>query len=600
MLRLLSGLAAGFCLSVAFAQDDAVVVTASRFPQPRSQTLQPVTIVTAEDIAASGQHTLVEVLQSLGGVEVASNGGFGQPSSVFMRGANPGHTLVLVDGMRMASATDGRTALENIPLAQVERIEVVPGQLSSLYGSDAIGGVIQIFTKAGTATPSSSLTGGVGSYDSRSLDGGLRRFFGATELGLSVGGFETRGFDATKPAVFGHDPDRDPYRNRNVSARLAHHLGEAHELGMTLFQSEGTTHFDAGTGSDDVNEQTLSAYSVYSRNAISRRWKSLVRLGEATDDISLRGSFAGFFTTRQPQLVWQNDVAIGPGTAIAGAEYVTQHLASSTAYTQTYRAVKSVFAGYTGSAGRHSWQANLRRDDNSQFGSHDTGLAGYAFDVTPALRARASVSTGFKAPTFNDLYFPGSENPNLRPERARNREAGLTYRRGGQSLSATYFDNRISDLIVFVVTDPLTFAGTPQNVDRARITGTQLSYELFAANWHLRAQASFQEPKDDITGKLLPRRAREHASLALARAAGPWKLGGEVVASGPRFDQAGEDPATRMHGYALLNLTASYALSRALSLRARWNNVFDRDYELVQNFNTPRSNVFFALQYQML
>ncbi|HET7197582.1 MAG TPA: TonB-dependent receptor [Burkholderiales bacterium] len=592
MLRFLSGVLAASLAAAAFAQDDAVVVTATRFPQQRSQTLQPVTVITAEDIAESGQQTLLEVLQSLGGVEVASNGGFGQPSSVFMRGANAGHTLVLVDGMRMGSATTGATALENIPLSQIERIEVVPGELSSLYGSEAIGGVIQIFTRGAVHGPAASASAGIGSFDTSSMTGGLQRQLGDTTFSVSAGYFDTAGFDATKPAAFGHNADRDPYRNGSVSAKLANQWRGGHEIGATVFRSEGTTHFDSGPASDDVNAQTLSSYSLYSRDQLTGSWRSLVRAGESTDDSTVQGAFPGFFTTRQPQLTWQNDIVVGPGTAIAGVEYLAQHVASDTAYTKTYRDVRAAFAGYTGTSGRHSWQANLRQDDNSQFGSHTTGLAGYAFALTPALRARAALATAFKAPTFNDLYFPGFSNPDLRPERSRSREIGLNYQSAAQRLSATYFDNRISELIVL---DP-TF--TPQNLARARITGTELAYELFAGPWHARARATFQDPVDDEAGTLLPRRARQHASLALARAAGRWKLGGELVANGARFDQAGEDPATRMHGYALVNLTASYALSRALSLRARWNNVFDRDYELVQNFNTPRSNVFVALRYQ--
>ncbi len=599
MLRLLSGLLAGLFISLAFAQDDAVVVTATRFPLARSQTLQPVTVITAEDIAASGQQTLAEVLQTLGGVEAASNGGFGQPSAIFMRGANAGHTLVLVDGMRIGSATAGTTALEHIPLDQIDRIEVVPGQLSSLYGSDAIGGVIQIFTKGGRDTPAVSASAGAGTYNSRSVSGGLRRSLAGTDLGINAGYFDTDGFDATKPGAFGHNPDRDAYRNANVSAKLAQHLGERHEIGLTLFQSDGTTHFDSGATTDDVNRQTLSAYSVYARNQITDRWQSLLRLGESTDDSRVTGAFPGFFTTRQPQLTWQNEVAVASGTAIAGIEYLGQHVASDTAYLQTYRNVRAAFVGHTGRLGRHSWQLNVRRDDNSQFGAHTTGLLGYGYDVTPALRARLGAGTAFKAPTFNDLYFPGSANPNLRPERARSREAGLSYQLGAHRFSATYFDNHITDLIVFVVTDPLTFAGMPQNVDQARIRGTELAYQAFLGAWQVRAQATFQEPVDEATGKLLPRRAKQHGSLAIQHAAGPWKLGGEIVASGARFDRAGEDPSSRMHGYALLNLTAGYALNRRLSAQARWNNVFDRDYELVQNFNTPGSNVFVALRYQM-
>src|SRR5258708_26511195 len=196
MLRSIAGFLAGCSISLCFAQDDTVVITATRFPQPRSQTLQPVNVITAEDIAQSGQQTLVELLQTLGGVETPSNGGFGQASGVFMRGANSGHTLVMIDGMRISSATTGTTALENIPLSQIERIEVVPGQLSSLYGSDAIGGVIQIFTKSGRYAPATSVTAGVGTYDTASLSGGVSRAFGDTDFSLNLGYLESKGFDA--------------------------------------------------------------------------------------------------------------------------------------------------------------------------------------------------------------------------------------------------------------------------------------------------------------------------------------------------------------------------------------------------------------------
>ena len=599
MLRLIAGLLAGSFISLSFAQDDVVVITASRVPQPRSQTLQPVTVITAEDIAQSGQQTLVEVLQALGGVEIVSNGGFGQPSGVFMRGANTGHTLVLVDGMRIGSATTGTTALENIPLAQIERIEVVPGQLSSLYGSDAIGGVIQVFTKGAKDAPATSANAGVGTYGTRSLGAGIRRTLGATDLSLNVGYFDTKGFDATKPSIpFGHNPDRDGYRNESVSAKLAHHLAQGHELGLTVFQSDGKTHFDSGPTTDDVNHQTLTAYSLYSSNQVTNAWKSLVRLAEGTDDSRVMGAFPGFFTTRQPQVTWQNDILIGPGTAIAGVEYLAQHVASDTPYAQTYRNVKSVFTGYTGHYGSHYWQANVREDNNSQFGNHSTGLLGYAYALTSALRVRIGAGTAFKAPTFNDLYFPGFSNPNLHPERSHSREAGLNYQVGAHRFSATYFDNHVTDLIIFVVTDPITFTGMPQNVNRAHIKGTELAYEAFIGALHVKAQATFQDPVDETSGKLLPRRARQHGTLAVSRGAGAWRFGGEVVASGARFDLPGEDPSTRMHGYALLNLTASYALNRALSLRARWNNVFNREYELAQNFNTPGSNLFLGLQYQ--
>lgn len=579
--------------------EDAVVVTATRFPEARSQTLQPVNIITAEDIARSGQQTLVEVLQTLGGVEVTSTGGFGQVSGVFMRGANSNQTLVLIDGMRIGSATAGTTALENIPLAQIERIEVVPGQLSSLYGSDAIGGVIQIFTKSGKYSPGTSVAAGYGTYHTRSTNGAISRTVDNTDMSLAVGYFETDGFDATKPTIpfDQHNPDRDGYRNTNASAKIAQHLDRNNELGLSLFQSDGATHFDSGPVTDDVNHQTLSAYSLYSSNQITGVWKSLVRLGESTDDSTFTGAFPGFFRTTQPQFTWQNDLKFGPGTAIAGVEYLGQYVASDTAYTQTHRTINSAFAGYVGEYEKHGWQANIREDDNSQFGRHTTGLLGYAYRLTSDLRLRASTGTAFKAPTFNDLYFPntgfGSGNPNLRPERSRSGEAGLNYQAGANRLSATYFENRINDLIVFDTTTLM-----PQNVDRAKITGTELGYQGFWGGLQARAQLTVQRPVDAATGLLLQRRARKYGSVAIGDASGPWTLGAELVASGARFDSTDEAPDTKMHGYALLDLTAGWALNREWSVRARWNNVFDREYELAQNFNTPGSNVFVAVQYQ--
>lgn len=598
MLRLVIAmlLIAG-CASRALAQnpEDAVVVTATRLPQARSQTLQPVKIITAEDIAQSGQETVVEVLQTLGGVETTSNGGFGQVSGVFMRGANSNQTLVLVDGMRINSATTGTTALENIPLSQVERIEVVPGQLSGLYGSDAIGGVIQIFTKSARYSPQTTFTAGAGTYNTHAASAGVGRAVGDTEFSLNLGYFDTDGFDATKPTIpFGlHNPDKDGYRNTNFTGKIAQHLGQSGEIGFTAFQSDGATHFDNGPLTDDVNHQTLSAYSVYSRNQLNNIWESLVRVGESTDDLVVTGAFPGFFRTTQPQLSWQNNVKVGAGTAIAGAEYLTQNIASDTAYTQTYRRIKSAFAGYVGEFDRHGWQVNLRNDSNSQFGDHTTGLLGYAYRLTSDLRLRASTGTAFKAPTFNDLYFPGFSNPNLRPERSRSKEAGLNYQIGTNRLSVTYFDNQITDLIVF---DTTTF--TPQNLGRASIKGSELGYEGSLGGVRAHAQLTLQHPVDDATGLLLQRRAREFGSLALNDASGPWKLGAEIVASGARFDSTDEAPDTRMHGYALFNLTAGYALNREWSVRARWNNVFNREYELAQNFNTPGSNLFVSLQYQ--
>jgi vitamin B12 transporter len=593
------------CVAVAAERPDTVgepvVVTATRIPQKSSEITQQTTVITREEIEASGHQSLVELLQARGGVEITNSGGLGQPSAVSIRGAEPRHTLVLIDGQRIGSVTAGGTAFENIPLNQIERIEIVPGPLSSVYGSDAIGGVIQIFTRSGAGN---SARVGVGSYDTREASVSLGRRFDNTEFTLSAGALESASFDATRPTIpfAQHNSDSDRYRNRNFSGRLTHDLAAGHTVGFTAFQSEGAAHFDAGLATDDVNRQTLQAFSLFSRNQITARWTSLLRVGTTRDDSDTVGAFPGYFRTDQNQATWQNDFQLPVGTLVGGLEYLDQRVASNTVFTQTSRTIGSIFAGYGGNLGNHGLQLNARHDDNSQFGGRDTGSIGYSYRITDPLRIRAGAGTAFKAPTFNDLYFPDQppfffSNPNLRPERSRSREVGVDYRTPAQQLSVTAFQNDISDLIT-VFTDPATFVSTTQNLSRARIEGAEISWRGLLWGWQTRAQATVQDPRDETTGFQLRRRAKQYGSVGAERRFGRWRVGGDVIGSAERFDSTNEAPNTRMHGYALVNLTAGYALARDWSVNARWNNVFDRDYELVQFFNTPGSNLFFWVAWQ--
>jgi len=463
--------------------------------------------------------------------------------------------------------------------------------------------VIQIFTRSGKGVPTASVAAGYGTYGTSSVTAGLGGAVGSVDYSLSLGYFGSDGFDATRPGAFGHDPDRDGYRNQSLSGKFAYHLDARNELGLTVFQSDGRTHFDNDPTIDAVNHQVLSAFSVYSSNQITDAWQSLLKAGQGQDKSTVTGAFPSFFGTKQPQYTWQNNVKLGPGTAMAGAEYLIQDVSSDSAFAQNQRTIKSAFAGYLGAYEKHDWQGNLRVDDNSQFGRHTTGLVGYAYRPTEALRLRVGAGTAFKAPTFNDLYAIDptggfTPNPDLRPESSHSKEVGVNYQVGANRFSATYFDNHIDDLIIFVVTNPATFAGTVENLSSARIKGVELGYQGSFATLQAYARATLQNPVDEATGLMLPRRAKEFGSAGVSKTWGPWNVGGEIVASGARFDQAGEPDGTRMHGYALLNLTATYVIDHEWSIRARWNNVFDREYELAQNFNTPGSNVFVSVQYQ--
>ena len=576
------------------SQLPSVVLTATRAAQPVSSVLSDVRIIDAETIRNAGAATLTELLQVHGGAEIGANGGPGQISSVFLRGTNAGHVVLLVDGVRLNSATAGLNAWENIPLAQIERIEIVRGAASGLYGADAIGGVIQVFTRTGARTQAQT---GVGSWRTREASVGIGREFGPTKLSLQAGYRESRAFSATNAAnTFSFNGDTDPYRNTNLAIALEHEWASGQRIIARGLYSEGNTFFDAGPGSDDVNHQRLSTLSLESRNRIAAGWVSSVRVARGTDDGTVSGSFPGVFRSDQDQIAWQNEIAVTGGPLVAGAEWRRERVSGDTAFTQTSRRIASVFAGYAATLQEHLLQAALRLDNNSQFGARTTGNLAYGYRLTPQWRASASVGSAFKAPSFNDLYFPlffgFSGNPNLKPERSRYAEAAARYEAASLQGGLVLFQNRVRDLIAL---DP-TFS-TVVNVNRARVRGATLNGAVLEPLWRVQGEFTRQNAVDSETGAQLARRTRNLASASFSVTPGVWRAGAELVGSGARFDNAANTATSRMGGYTLLNLHAAVALTPEFSVSARLNNATDKPYELAQGYNTPGRNVSVALEY---
>ena len=573
------------------SQVEQLVITASRTPQSLGSTLAAVSIITRDEIEAAGTATLAELLQRKAGVEIRATGGAGQPAGVSMRGANSQHTLLLVDGLRSGSSTTGSPAFENIPLDMIERIEVVKGPLSGLYGSDAIGGVIQIFTR-NLGRPRLQASVGFGTDSAFAVSAGFTAVENKTSVTLNAGYRQLRARSATNADApsFIFNPDRDPYKNANASFNISQTLWQGETISFKAWESRGTAHFDNGPIDDARNRQTLSGIGVSSENQIMNDWTSRLNLGQTTDDIRIASSFPASFKTEQNQAVWINEFKSDRGSSTVGAEWREEAVQSTANYDRSKRRTSSIFTGYLerfGESGEQQLDFSLRHDEERQFGRRNTGSVAYGVYLVPALLVYARVGSAFRAPSFNELYFPDFSNPNLKPERSEQTEFGTRWNSTFMRASLVRFDNRIEDLIA-----PDFISFTPVNIRNARIKGWELSGDTLLAGFGIKASLTSQRPIDTVTGRQLRSRAKLFGSLSVARAIGQWQLGGDVAASGRRFDSTIEDAGSRMSGYAVMNARVAYQVNKLWAIELSAQNIADRQYELARGYNPPPRLLF--------
>ena len=587
-----------------------IVVTATRMPQQLDKTIADTTVLNDEDIKKSGATDVSALLRSVAGVEVTQAGGLGSTANIYMRGTNSNQVLVLLDGVRISSATTGSTALEHIMLDNIERIEIVRGNVSSLYGSEAIGGVIQLFTKQGHGTPAFNASAGMGNQGAQRYSAGYSGSVNDTSFNLNAGRVKTNGISAINPQLAPKaNPNNNGYDNSSVDANIRQNIDADNALTASLFSTRGNISIDSAFGlpTDLYNVvQNIDKASISSENRISDAWQSQLRLAQGTDDYHYytNSALTSHFKTQNNQITWQNNLKIADGQQIhLAAERLAQAVTSTTLFSKTARDVNSLLGGYTGEFGAQQLQLNLRQDRYSDFGTANTGLLGYGISFADTWRATASISNAFKAPTFNDMYWPFANfgggytyagNPNLKPERSKNQEIGLHYAADGQRMDAVYFDNRISDLIISNGLPALTYI----NINQARIDGQELSYAGDFGNKHIRASATFQNPRDAGTGAILPRRARQFGSVAASHDFEDWNMGAEVRYSGARHDNDVNGNVVTLPAYQLLNLTSGYRIDKNLNLSARIDNLFNRNYAEVYSYNTPGRTLFVTLNYR--
>ena len=607
----LSTLALAITSSFAHAADAvdsgiaAIVVTASRAPQAAADVLSDNITLSSDDIARSGAGNIVDLLQKQRGIEVARNGGPGTNASVFIRGGDSKQTVVLVDGVRIGSSTSGIANWSGLPLANIDRIEIVYGPLATMYGADAIGGVVQVFTKRGAGAPAVTVGLGAGSDWAHSGDASVSGGTDRLSYALTLAHEADDGFSATKPGNFSYNRDNDGYNKDSASGQFGVQLAKGHEAGLLFMHSSLDAQYDSGVSSYDARgEQTLNNVALYSKHQILPAWQVKLQASRADDKSAnfSNASATGYSSldTRQKTYSAQSDLALGADLLQVLLERREEDvLSSSTRDLSRDRSTNSAAASYSMKRGVHLGSASVRYDDSSQYGSVRTGALGYGYRISSALRANASIGSSFRAPTFNELYYPSYGVASNRPERGRNVEAGLVYNSGASEVTAVYYRNRLKDLLVSTSVCPVEVAthpfGCAYNVNRATLSGLSVGARTRVGPIDLSGAFDLQDPQDDTTGKQLVRRAKRHANLAAEYASGALVLGAGVHLSGQRFD----DTANRntLGGYGLLNLFASYRFAPDWTAIVRWNNATDKQYELARTYATAGSQAFIGVRY---
>ena len=568
-----------------------VVVTATRSAVPAAEALAPVAVIDRATIEASGARDLPELLRRYAGLELGRNGGPGQATSVFIRGAESNHTLVLVDGVKINPGTIGGAALQHIDPSVVERIEIVKGPRSTLYGSDAIGGVIQIFTRP-AARGHARLQLGTDRW--RGLAVGFGQAGQRSSVGLQVSGVRTDGFPARVEA------DRDSgYRNTTVNAH-ASHQGARWRTTLRHWQARGMTEYFSYDLRPLSQDHDNAVTSLTLEGPWGQRGATTLRLSQAQDRI-VQNDGPDFATTRRSVLDWQYDHDLGDGGLWTAGLVLTRQTATALSFGTALEERldnRAAYSQWQGRRGRHQWLAGLRWLDHDAFGTHGTWDLAYGYHATPGLLLRAAAGTGFRAPDATDRFGYGG-NPDLRPERSRNLELGLRYRLDAhRQVEVNLFQNRIDDLISFY--DPDGFLGPVpgrnQNIDAARIRGLEASFRYRRGPWRFRLEGLLQDPENLRNGAQLARRAKRGLNATLDYDRGRFRGGVELQARSARPDS--DFSSVVNAGYTLVHGYAAWRLSPDWWLRARVENLFDRDYTLADRFNTRGRALFVSLDYR--
>jgi vitamin B12 transporter len=569
-------------LSIAVAQEstgatlDPIVVTATLGPKTVGESLASVTVIDEEEIRSKAPADFADLLRGQPSINVTGNGSFGKSTSVNIRGVKNAGTVFLVDGIKLHSATSGGAPWQFFPAELIQRVEVVRGPRSSLYGADSMGGVVQAFTLDPKRGQRGWVETGVGNFDTQNVSAGVSSSLGNTSFSVSGVHKESDG-----TAIIENGDDKG-FRNTSGLGRVVHDFDSGGEASVMMLQSEGNSEYEGGD--TDYTIRTVGFGLVAPLNDY---WQTGIQFSESRDEqTSFSSGTESNYDTRLRQARWENTFSYRVHELVVGAELQQDEVSSSKDFTETSRSNTAVFSQLRLNFGPVDAQVSLRSDDNEAYGTKETGALALGYKFDRSHRVRASYGTAFRAPTFNNLYWPATSptgyrgNPDLKPEESESLELGVSgnYQRWFWDLAVYQMD--IDDLIA---SGKINGASASVNVNKARTRGAEFGAGYEYGSWRAGFALTYMDPEDRETQKQIARLTRQTARLDLDKAYGNFGFGGSIVAEGHRYDDGAN--TERLAGFGTLDLRANWEFAQNWTTRLTLVNALDREYSTAERFD---------------
>lgn len=582
-----------------------VVVTATRSETRANEITSDVTVIDRKTIEQHKGRTFAELLTRAGGVQIANNGGRSSNTSIFVRGTETEQTLLLIDGVPYRDVAYGAPAWGNLSLASIDRIEILKGPASALYGSSAIGGVIQIFTRKGKKNGLQGFIETVLSDKNyHNISAGINGKANTVSYSVTLETEKDDSQSATNSrAGSNYNPDRDPYERLATNISLDWAFTDNWSLGFNGFQSDNESDYDSGKSKDRYNKRHSAGFSANLKGKLTPNWQSNLMYAKSRNKYQIydrkkktpnKRTYNN--TTNIHDILWQNTHQWHTSDITWGLESIKESTEDKY-YKNQNRQIDSVFAGINGKQGIHHWQANIRHDSNSDYGDVSTYFASYGINAAPNTLLHAAFGTSFKAPTLGELHGSFGPNPNLKPEKGRNWEIGAEYYAGAHTFGATYFDNKVNNLIEwFDHPSGDWWKGKYKNISNVKFKGVTLSYKGQFGSYSAFTNFDWLSAKNQKNKKQLARRAQRQLTAGVDYTDGIWNFGTSVLAVSERRDTYA--PNEKLGGYGLMDAYVGYNFNRNWNVQLKLNNIGDKQYETAYGYNQPGRSAYLTLRYQ--